>query len=93
MKQLTNGLMIAFLVMLSACSSTQEPQVVTKTVVQTQYQYLTPPGEYLLNCNIEEQHIDMNAGLLAYAQYLEFVIDKCNENIDRIKQWASENNG
>lgn len=94
MKLLNNGLMIAFLVMLSACSSTQEPASVTRTVVQTKYVYVTPPEEYLSNCNIDIKQVAGNASLLAYAQYLEFVIDKCNENIKRTKQWASEfNNG
>ncbi len=94
MKQLKHGLMIAFLVMLFACSSTQEPVSVTRTVAQTEYVYLAPPEEYLSNCSVDRKQIAGNATLLAYAQYLEYVIDKCDENIKRIKQWASEvNNG
>lgn len=54
---------------------------------------MTPPSEYLLNCNIDGKFINANAGLLAYAQYLETVVDQCNEKINRIKQWAKDSNG
>lgn len=93
MKLLKNGLITVFLVMLSACSSTQEPQTVTEIIVQTQYKYVTPPSEYLSPCEVNQTVIADNADLLGYAQLLEALVDQCNENINRIKQWASENNG
>lgn len=79
--------------MLCACSSTQEPQTVTEIIVQTQYEYVTPPSEYLPPCEVDQTIIADNTDLLSYAQLLESLVEQCNENIQRIKQWAIDTNG
>ena len=79
--------------MLCACSSTQEPQTVTEIIVQTQYEYVTPPDEYLVACEVNQTNIADNTDLLSYAQLLESLVEQCNENIQRIKQWAVDTNG
>ena len=93
MKLLKSGLITVFLAMLCACSSTQEPQTVTEIIVQTQYEYVTPPDEYLVACEVNQTNIADNTDLLSYAQLLESLVEQCNENIQRIKQWAVDTNG
>lgn len=91
--QLRSGLIIACLIMLSACSSTRSPKVVTETIVQTQYKYLLPPAVFYQACEVAKSNSNVSdtASLLAYTRYLESLIDTCNENTKRIKQWALDN--
>ncbi|WP_249362440.1 hypothetical protein [Pseudoalteromonas sp. S1688] len=78
--------------MLSACSSTPATKVVTRTVVQTQYKYVTPPLQIIQQCEVESNfNMTDSASLLNYARQLEQNIDECNKGIERIKQWIIDN--
>ena len=91
MKQLRSGLLIVCLALLSACSSTQGLEPVVKTVVQTKYEFVLMPNEFIKPCNVGTHVVGDNASHSQYTAYLESVIDTCNEQLLRARSWNNAN--
>ncbi|WP_443094088.1 Rz1-like lysis system protein LysC [Pseudoalteromonas prydzensis] len=91
MKQLRTGLMIACLALLSACSSTQELEPVVRTVVQTKYEFVLMPNEFIQPCNVSAHVVGDNASHSQYTVYLESVIDICNKQLRKARDWNNAN--
>lgn len=70
-----------------------EPQVVTRTVVQTKYVYVIPPEHLIKECSITPANVGDNTSLLDYSRYLEKSVDICNTDIKKIQQWIIDNDG
>ena len=91
MKQLNIGLMAVCLTLLSACSSTQQLEPVVKTIVQTKFKFVLMPNEFIKPCNVSTQVVGDNTSHAQYTTYLESVIDACNEQLMRARNWNNAN--
>ncbi|MGS0535341.1 Rz1-like lysis system protein LysC [Pseudoalteromonas sp. SaAl2] len=91
MKQLRPGLTIACLALLSACSSTQELKPAVKTIVQTKYEFVLMPNEFIKPCSVSPYVVGDNASHSQYTVYLESVIDTCNEQLLKARSWNNAN--
>ncbi|WP_442792520.1 Rz1-like lysis system protein LysC [Pseudoalteromonas sp. T1lg22] len=91
MKLLNNGLMIVSLALLSACSSTPPVEPVVKTVVQTKFEFVHIPDEYIQPCAVGLSEVGDNTSLAQYAGKLEATIDVCNEQLLKAREWNNAN--
>ena len=91
MKQLRTGLMTVCLALLSVCSSTPTLEPVIKTVVQTEYEFVQMPNEFIKPCEVSIQAVGDNTSHSQYTVYLETVIDTCNEQLLRAREWNNAN--
>ncbi|WP_196812470.1 MULTISPECIES: hypothetical protein [unclassified Pseudoalteromonas] len=60
-------------------------------MVQTKYEFVLMPDEFIQPCNVVAQVIDDNASHSQYTAYLESVIGKCNEQLLRARSWNNAN--
>lgn len=82
------GLMIVFLLLLSGCSGTPEPQVIIRTVTVTKPVPVYPPADLFNRCLVTETfEIKTNRDLLLYAKELEQVIQRCDRDAERQIEW------
>ena len=91
MNTLKHGLLLICLVLLCACTHTPNTRVITRTVVQKQPVYLTPPASLLSDCLPQTTFkVATNADGIDYTNWVESLLLQCHNNIQLIKRWASE---
>ena len=66
-----------------------EPAV--KTIVQTKYEFVQMPKEFIQHCGIDDHVVGDNASHSQYTAYLESVIDMCNEQLLKARSWNNAN--
>lgn len=94
MNTLKSGLLLLFLMMLAACSSSQNARVEYRTVTVTERVYLTPPSDMLQPCIPTERFsVITNADGIGYSAWLESLLSECDSKIYQIRTWSADQGG
>ncbi|WP_449421116.1 Rz1-like lysis system protein LysC [Rheinheimera salexigens] len=53
--------------------------------------YMTPPADMLQSClPLTHFNVSTNADSISYSNWLESMLEQCEQRIESIKQWAAQ---